>query len=344
MLPQRPRKGIVTNTGPGDQNDAALAALVNGTRILVTGATGLYGRALIERLSSLGARVRAVATRTPTLPLPAAVELMTGTLADPGLADAVCRGMDGLLHCAGLRGSIGIQTKQACDLLAGNIAIDFNTLEAARRAGVARIVYVSTVTVHPPMEVFREDLAWSANPDPQAQYVAWAKRMAEKLVEAQEVQYGLANTAIVRPVNTFGPYDNFDPKTALVVPALIGRVLAGEDPLVVWGDGSAQRDFLYVDDAVHGVLLAYRLGLGQGPINIGSGHGVSIRELVEAVVAASGRTPEIRWDPSRPTGEARKIADTTRARTILGFAPRVTLADGIARTIRWFRDNGPARR
>src|SRR5258706_6697148 len=204
MLPERTRKAIVTS----DQDNAALAPLVDGARILVTGATGLYGRALIDRLLNLGARVRAVATRTPTLPLPAAVELVTGTLADPGFADTVCRGMDGLLHCAGLRGSIGIQTKQACDLLAGNITIDFNTLEAARRAGVARVVYVSTVTVHPPMEVLREDLAWSANPDPQAQYVAWAKRMAEKLVEAQEVQHGLTNTAIVRPVNTFGPYDD----------------------------------------------------------------------------------------------------------------------------------------
>ncbi len=128
------------------------------------------------------------------------------------------------------------------------------------------------------------------------------------------------------------------------MPALIGRVLAGEDPLVVWGDGSALRDFLYVDDAVHGLLLAYRLGLGQGPINIGSGRGITIRELVETVVAASGRTPEIRWDPSKPSGEARKIADVTRARTILGFSPQVSLADGIARTIRWFRDTGAGAR
>jgi GDP-L-fucose synthase len=308
------RKDGVTD----DRDDTDLARLVTGTR--------------------------AVATRAPTSPLPPAVELMAGTLADPGFAAAACAGMDGLLHCAGLRGSIGIQTHQACDLLAGNIAIDFNTLEAARRAGVARVVYVSTVTVHPSMETYREELAWSANPDPPAQYVAWAKRMAEKLVEAQQVQYGLANTAIVRPVNTFGPHDNFDPKTALVVPALIRRVLDGEDPLVVWGDGSAQRDFLYVDDAVHGVLLAYQRGLGLGAINIGSGRAVSIRELVEAVVAASGRTPTIQWDPSKPTGERRKVADITRARTLLGFAPRVALADGIARTIRWFRDAGASAR
>src|SRR5271154_2371222 len=106
------------------------------------------------------------------------------------------------------------------------------------------------------MAVYREELAWSANPDPGHQFVAWAKRMAEKLVEAQGVQYGLAHTAIVRPVNTFGPYDDFDPKTALVVAALIGRVLEGSGPLLVWGDGTALRDFLYVEGAVDGLMPA----------------------------------------------------------------------------------------
>jgi GDP-L-fucose synthase len=321
-----------------DGTDTELARLVAGRLILVTGGTGLFGRALIGRLLGLGARVRAVSTKIPALPLPGAVELLNGSLADSGFADHACRGAAGLFHCAGLRGSIAIQTRLACDLLAGNIAIDFNTLEAARRAAIERVVYVSTVTVHPPLAGYREDLAWSANPHPGDQYVAWAKRMAEKLIEAQGVQYGLANTAIVRPVNTFGPYDNFDPETALVVAALIQRVSSGEDPLVVWGDGSAVRDFLYVDDAIDGVLLAFQHGLGKGAINLGSGVGVSIRELVETIVAVSGRSCRITWETSRPVGEPRKVADTTRARTLLGFAPRVPLADGIARTMTWLRE------
>ncbi len=324
-----------------------LARLVAGTRILVTGATGLFGRALIERLVALGARVRATSTRPPAAPLPAGVEHVAGSLTEPALAEQVCQGMDGLFHCAGRRGSIGIQTRQACDLLAGNIAIDFNALEAARRADIGRIVYVSTISVYPPMEVYREELAWSANPDPGHQFVSWAKRMAEKLVEAQQVQYGAGRSAIVRPVNTFGPHDDFNRETALVVPALIRRVLDGEDPLVVWGDGSAVRDFLYIDDLVDGLLLAYARGLGKGPINLGSGTGVSIRALVDAVVAATGRAPRVQWDTSKPTGEARKVADTTRARALLGFAPRVSLAEGIARTVRWFSDvraaGGPVR-
>jgi GDP-L-fucose synthase len=321
-----------------DRTDTELAGLVAGAPVLVTGGTGLFGRALIDRLVALGARVRAVSTKPPALPLPAGVEHVAGTLADPRFAERVCRGMAGLFHCAGLRGSIAIQTQQACDLLAGNIAVDFNTLEAARKAGVARVVYISTVTVHPPMAVFREDLAWSANPHPGVQFVAWSKRMAEKLIEAQGVQYGLANTAIIRPVNTFGPYDDFDPATALVVAALIGRVLDGTGPLVVWGDGSVVRDFLYVEDAVEGLLLAYLRGLGQGPINLGTGHGITIRELVETIVAVSGRSREIVWDTSRPVGEPSKVADITRARAVLGFAPQVPLAEGIARTMKWLRE------
>jgi GDP-L-fucose synthase len=319
--------------------------LFDGARILVTGATGLYGRALVDRLVAMGAIVRAVSRTAPRLPLPYGVEHVAGSLAEPQFADRVCQGIDGLFHCAGLRGSIAIQLRQATDLLAGNIAIDFNTLEAARRAAVPRVVYVSSITVHPPMGVYREELAWTANPDPGNQFVAWAKRMAEKLVEAQAVQYGDERTAIVRPVNSFGPYDDFDPATALVVAALIRRVMDGQDPLVVWGDGSAVRDFLYVDDVVDGMVLAYRFGLGKGPINIGTGTGCTIRELVTTVVAASGKSPRIEWDPSRPSGEPCKIADITRARELLGFAPRVSLADGVARTTRWLRDvRAPASR
>jgi len=315
-------------------------SLFAGKRILVTGATGLIGRALVPRLLETGAELRTTSTSPASRGFPhhaRAVEHMVGDLTDRRFADSAAAGMDGMIHLAGRRGSVGIQTTQAATMLGENALICMNALEAARRAGVARIVYTSTVSVYPPMDLYREDLAWSANPHPADQYAAWAKRLAEKLIEAYKVQYGLDNIAIVRPVNTFGPYDNFDPKTALVVPALIGRALSGQNPFVVWGDGTAVRDFLYVDDLVDGILLAYERGLGQGPINLGSGRGYSIREVVEAVLAGAGLRPELRWDMSKPAGEARKVADITRARRILGFEPRIGLAEGIRRTIAWYR-------
>lgn len=311
--------------------------LFHAKRILVTGATGLFGRGLVDRLITLGAEVRAVSTRPPRMALPGGIEHLTGDLSDAAFADRAAAGMDGLFHCAGRRGSIGIQTRQAADMLAGNVLIDFQTLEAARRANIPRVVYVSTVSVYPPLAVYQEDLAWSADPDPSHQFVSWAKRMAEKLIEAQRVQYGFEGSVIVRPVNTYGPHDDFNPKTALVIPALIRRMLDGEDPFVVWGDGSAVRDFLYIDDCVDGILLAYAHGLGRGPFNLGSGGGHTIREVVESLVQASGLSPKIQWDTSKPAGEPRKVADITRARDQLGFAPSISLADGMTRTIEWYR-------
>lgn len=311
-------------------------SLYRGRRILVTGAAGLYGRALVPRLLAEGARV-VTTSRTPPVPPLASSEHRLGDLTDRRFADDLVREVDVVFHLAGRRGSIGLQTSKAATMLGENALVCLNTLAAAQRAGVKALVYVSTVTVYPPMPVYREDLAWSANPHPGDQYAAWAKRIAEKYIEALGIEHGFADIAIVRPVNTFGPFDDFDAKTALVVPALIGRAERRESPFVVWGDGSAVRDFLYVDDAVRGLLLAYERGLGQGPINLGSGTGHSIREVAEAVLAATGHPGPIAWDTSKPAGEPSKVADTARAREILGFKPEVALADAIARTVAWYR-------
>jgi GDP-L-fucose synthase len=306
--------------------------------ILVTGATGLFGRELVDRLLARGARVRTASILPPPAGFPVdRVEHVTGDLADSVFARHAMRGVNGLFHLAGRRGSVGIQRKQAATMLGENLMICLNTLDAARRAGVERILYTSTVTVYPPMAVYREDLVWTANPHHADEFASWAKRMAEKFLEAQEIQYGLRNSVIVRPVNTFGPHDDFAAETALVVPALIGRALSGENPFVVWGDGSAVRDLLYVSDAVDGMLLAYEKGIGQGAFNLGSGHGYSIRELVEAVRQATGHSHPVVWDTDKPAGEPRKVADITRARELLGYAPKVALADAIDRTVGWYR-------
>ncbi len=307
--------------------------------VLVTGATGLFGRGLVTRLLESGAVLRTTSHRPPPADFPTdRVDHRVGDLANREFASQLMDGVKGLFHLAGRRGSVGIQRTHAATMLGENLMICLSTLDAARRAGVERILYTSTVTVYPPMPVYREDLIWSANPHRADEFVAWAKRIAEKFLEAQEVQYGSSNSVIVRPVNTFGPHDDFAPETALVVAALIGRSLSGQNPLTVWGDGSAVRDFLYVSDAVEGMLLAYQNGIGKGAFNIGSGHGHSIRELVEAVQAATGERVEIAWDKTKPSGEPYKVADISRARELLGYNPKVGLATAIAETVQWYRD------
>jgi len=312
-----------------------------GSRILVTGATGLIGRELIERLLTRDVKLRTTSRRPPPPDFPIdRVEHHVGDLMDRGFARKITAGVQGLFHLAGRRGSIGIQNTLTATMLGENLMICLNVLDAARKAGVGRILYASTVTVYPPMAVYREDLAWSGDPHPGDQYVSWAKRIAEKFIEAQDIEYGSRNTAIVRPVNTFGPHDNFDPQTALVVPALIARALSGENPLLVWGDGSAVRDFLYVSDTVDGILLAFEKGIGKGAINLGSGRGHSIREVAAAVVKATGYRGKVVWDASKPAGEPSKVADIARAREILGFEPKVDLETAIDRTVAWYRAGG----
>ena len=302
----------------------------------MTGGTGLYGRNLVPRLLALGAEVRTTSRTPPSRPL-ASSEHLLGDFTERSFADVATHGIDAVFHLAGRRGSIGLQTAKAATMLGENALICLNSLAAAQRAQVKAFVYVSTVTVYPPMPVYREDLAWSGNPHPGDQYAAWAKRIAEKYIEALAIEHGFSDVAIVRPVNTFGPFDDFDPKTALVVPALISRAERRESPFVVWGDGSAIRDFLYVDDAVRGLLLAYERGLGRGAINLGTGTGHSIRTVVESVLAATGHPGPVVWDTSKPAGEPSKVADVTRSRELLGFTAQIPLVEGIARTVGWYR-------
>jgi GDP-L-fucose synthase len=161
--------------------------------------------------------------------------------------------------------------------------------------------------------------------------------MGELQAEAYKIEYGWNDIAIVRPANVYGPYDNFDPNNAMVIPSLIKRALGGENPLVVWGDGSAIRDFIYTRDVARGMLLAMESAIGQ-PINLGSGKGVSIREIVEVIVDNMEVKPKVVWDTSKPSGDKRRLMDISRARAI-GFEPEISIEDGIKETMQWYKQN-----
>jgi GDP-L-fucose synthase len=194
------------------------------------------------------------------------------------------------------------------------------------------------VGVYPDMEVFKEDQVWGRPPHPSDWYGAWSKRFGELQCEAYLEQYKY-KTCIVRPATIYGPYDNFDPQTAMVVPALIQRVAGGEDPLVVWGDGSAKRDFIYSEDCARGMMRVMEHYYECDPINLGSGVGVSIQEVVDIICRHAPKAPKVVWDASKPTGNKIRLMDMSKAQARAGFRAQISLEEGIRRTMEWHLKN-----
>ena len=306
-------------------------------KILVTGGTGLLGRPLVEMLIEAGAKGRIASLDDPSRAHPEA-EFRRADLTQFDNCLEVCEGMDFVFNLVGIKGSPVMAAKKPASFFVPIILFNTNMMEAARRRGVARYLYTSTVGVYSPAEIFYEDDVWKTFPSENDKFAGWAKRMGELQAEAYKIEYGWDKIAIVRPANVYGPYDNFDPANAMVIPSLIKRALDGENPFVVWGDGSAVRDFIHARDVARGMMLALEKGLGQ-PINLGSGEGVSIKKLVEIVVSNMKTKPEVVWDTSKPAGDKKRLMDITRAKTLLGFEPAVSIEDGIKEVMEWYEGN-----
>lgn len=306
-------------------------------RVLITGGTGMIGMALSELLLARGAKVRVASLdRDPVLAPGVGFRQLDLTKWEACLE--ACDGMDYVFHLAGIKGGVGIGRSQGARFLEGNAFINLHMLKAARERGVKRYLFTSTIGVYPDGEIFREHNVWNHPPHPSDWYGAWAKRFGELQCEAYLEQYGF-ESVIVRPANVYGPYDNFNPKTAMAVSALIARVCQGEDPLVVWGDGTPVRDFIYSKDCARGIMLAMENTKPCDPINLGSGIGVTIRELVETICKYAPRAPKVEWDTNRPKGTPIRRMDITKAREELGFEPQYSLEQGIRETIDWYRSH-----
>lgn len=271
---------------------------------------------------------------------------MRGNLMDWEFCRKIVGGMDYVFHLAGIKGSVSLGKTRTASFFVPHLLMNTLMMEAAYRANVARYLYTSSVGVYPPADVFFEDDAWKGPPYPSDRFPGWAKRMGELQAEAYKIEYGWEKVAIVRPTNIYGPYDNFDPQTAMVIPALIARVAAGENPLVVWGDGSPVRDFLFSHDCAEGMLLALELGANCTPINLGGGHRTSIKQIAEIIGACFPEPPRIEFDPSKPAGQPLRVMDIHRAKEMLGFSPRTSIEQGVRQTVEWYlsnRDEGDKR-
>jgi len=308
-----------------------------GQRILITGGTGMIGRHLVRRLIDLGAQVTVVSL-DEVAPLEGCT-FIHGDLRDFGFCRSVVTGQQYVFHLVGIKGSTGIGKKKAASFMVPHLQFNTNMMEAARQEGVERFLYTSSLGIYPPAELFKEDDAWSGPPHHTDLYAGWAKRIGELQAAAYKDEYDWCPIAIVRPANVYGPADDFDVKTAMVVPALIARVASGEDPLRVWGSGGAVRDFIYADDVARGMLLALARAADGTPINLGSGEGGSIRTVAEPICSQFGNR-QILWDTSKPAGENTRILDITRAKERLNFKCLYTLEEGIKSTIKWYQENG----
>jgi len=303
------------------------------TNALITGGTGLIGRQVVKMLCDAGAHVRVVSL--DRLNVDNRAMHVLGDLTDFSLCRDLTKGMDFVFHLAGIKGSIEVTKSRPASFFVPLLMFNTNVLEACRINKVRKVVYTSSIGAYSSAEVFREDE--NLDGAPMDMFPGWAKRMAELQTRAYREEYGLENFAVVRPCNVYGPGDNFDPKNAMVIPTLMYRIFKREDPVVIWGDGSAVRDFAFSRDVAEGVVLALCHGTGGGFVNLGSGTGVSIRELVETLRSFLPFNYE--FDASKPSGFPRRVMDISRARELIGYNPATSLIDGLKETWEWFVEN-----
>lgn len=307
-------------------------------RVMVTGGAGFLGRHVVARLVSAG-----VEEENILIPRSADYDLKTEDGVRSALADS---GPEVIIHLAAVVGGIGANRENPGNFFYANAMMGMQLMEQARLAGVEKFVTIGTVCSYPKYTPipFQEDEIWNGYPEETNAPYGLAKKMLLVQSQAYRQQYGF-NAVYLIPVNLYGPWDNFNPASSHVIPALIKKMIDARDSntsfVDVWGTGSASREFIYVDDAARGIVLgAERLNSSE-PINLGVGQEISIRALTENIARLTGYDGEIRWDATKPDGQPRRALDTSRAREALGFTAETDFEEGLRQTIGWYEAHRP---
>ena len=305
---------------------------VSGRRVLVTGGAGFLGAPVCRLLRERGA-ADVIVPRSRDCDL-------TDAEATSRLFSEVAP--QTVVHLAAEVGGIGANQENPGRFFYANLAMGLNVIEQSRRHGVEKVVQVGTVCSYPkhtPVP-FREESLWNGYPEETNAPYGIAKKALLVMLQAYREQYGLKGIYLM-PVNLYGPGDDFDPSTSHVIPALVRKCeqarLEGSEEVRCWGTGSASREFLYVEDCAEAIVLAAERYDRPEPVNVGAGAEIRIRELAERIARECGFTGRLAWDESKPDGQPRRCLDTSRAEELFGFRAQTPLADGLRRTVEWYR-------
>ncbi len=302
-----------------------------GKRVVVTGGAGFLGRWVVQKLQERGA-----------------TDVFVPRSCDYDLRDlAAIRRLladvrpDLVIHLAARVGGIGANRAHPAEFFYDNLMMSVPLLHECWQAGVQKFVALGTICCYPKYTPvpFREEHLWEGYPEETNAPYGLAKKMLLVQSQAYRQQYGF-NSIFLMPTNLYGPGDNFDPESSHVIPALIRKCVdareAGADHIVVWGDGTTTREFLYVEDAAEGIVLAAERYNASEPVNLGSAFEISIKDLVAEVARATGFRGRIVWDTTKPNGQPRRKLDTSRAEQWFGFRATTPFEVGLRRTVAWY--------
>ena len=302
-------------------------------KILVTGGAGFLGSFLVEKLKGKGVKEESI-----RIPRSRDTDLRYWENCVKAVKD-----IDIVIHLAARVGGIGFNRKYPATLFYDNAMMGIQMIEAARQEGVEKFVAIGTVCAYPKFTPvpFKEKNLWDGYPEETNAPYGLAKKMLLVQSQAYRQQYGF-NSIFLLPVNLYGPRDNFDLESSHVIPALIRKFVEAVEnnkkEVEVWGTGKASREFLYVEDAAEGILLAAERYNKPEPINLGAGFEIKIKDLVELIAELTGFEGEIRWDTSKPDGQPRRCLDTSKAKREFGFEAKIDFREGLGRMIEWYKN------
>ncbi len=301
----------------------------NKKKVVVTGGHGFLGHYVVEQLRKKGAQ---------DILIPSSKDC---DLRNRENCKKIIQNADIVFHLAARVGGIALMQAKPADIFYDNIMMGTQLIHEAKEAKVEKLIALGTVCSYPKFASlpFKEDSIWEGYPEETNASYGLAKKMLIVQSQSYRQQYDFKSIVLV-PTNLYGPRDNFDPAVSHVIPALILKIYnakkSGLDSITLWGDGSPTRDFLYVEDAARGIILAAEKYDEPEPINLGSEEEISIKDLISTISELMGFHGQIKWDTSKPNGQPRRCVSNKKAEEKIGFKPQIKLREGLKNTIDWF--------